>query len=151
MKQVVRPGGDRKPLIVVAEDNEHYEGLIVAALRYAFEDSIDIMSTDSYSTAIEMIEENKDRLAGVVSDINYYPRPYEPGKDDDTERCGFWIVSDARKIVPDVPVILQSDEDYQDHALKIGANEFLFKNDIKEKGPEVFIKNFKIKETERND
>lgn len=137
--------GKLRPLIVVVEDNPSYQEEIVAALRAAFGDAVDVEVSDTHSVALDILRKNAERVCGVVADVNYYPDLPQPGKSDDTERCGLWMIGDARRIVPGVPLILQSDADYAEHARTLKASAFLHKKDIESIGPVLFTTLFKPK------
>ncbi len=140
--------GSPKPLVVVAEDSTPHQEIIVAALRKAFKAAIDVEATDTYSVAVDILRKNAHRVCGVVTDVNYYPDLPQPGKHDDTERCGLRMIGEAKRIVPGVPVVLESDQrGYEDDARLLKADAFIAKDDIGSKGPDLFRKLFKPKLT----
>jgi len=134
-----------KSLIVVAEDEEFWKEEIVNTLREVFGDSVEIYATDTYTEALDKIKANIHRLCGVVSDVNYYEKP----DSQYTERCGLWLSSDLHSLAPPIPIILESNADYSSHIHNPIREAFILKKDIKEKGPELFRRMFRVKDLQQ--
>lgn len=81
-----------------------------------------ILLAETYEEAIEIYEANKQNLLGIISDIRF------PRSGELDPNAGFILVQKVRSEVPDLPVLLQSNEDkYADMARGYGAF-FLNKN-----------------------
>jgi len=134
----IKPFGGRG-LLVVADDEVHYRDLISSLLRKSLGDDIDIIATDTYSTAIDAIKANAHRLRGVVSDINYYQTP----ESIDTDRCGLWIIGEVNKVNPQTPVVIQSSlKEYGEHPAIKGRAAFIHKDDLEARGVDIFRRVF---------
>jgi len=81
-----------------------------------------IMLAESYEQAAEVVQTYPHNLLGLVSDVSF------PRKDQTDPQAGFALLEHAKKKVPDLPVLLLSQEARPEESGQEHQTEFLHKN-----------------------
>jgi hypothetical protein len=130
----------RGAILLVDDEDLHMISLNLA-VKKAFQGRVDVLSVQTYSGALTVMEKNAHRIIGVVSDISY-PKDDAMAQRDETERFGLSLSSDIKRLLGNVPLVLESNADYSGSFELFGACDFIMKDDIDEMGPRVFRKSF---------